>query len=180
MACFVALGVQRACKPLTLLRPHRFELSVGDAGPLLRRYGLAPTRPEQFAVERRGGWIEAAESEPRRDGGPWDDRRTVIMERNRPGGGSILRVTGGYAAFRTMPDWYAPAEYSIVGPEATVPLTDAQWADWDDRGRLLVATVSGSLQIRRLIDDQWSPIFDEDLSRLRPEPAPPPGWASEW
>lgn len=153
---------------------------VGDAGPLLRRYGLVPTLPEQFAVERRGGWHEAAQSEPRADGGQWDDRRIVIMERTRPGGDDVLRVQGGYAAFRTMPDWYAPAGYTIADSERTIPLPDVQWADWDGQGRLLVATSGGSLQIRSLIDDEWIPIFDEDLSGLRPEPTPPPAWASEW
>ena len=29
---------------------------VGEVGPLLKKFGLAPTRAQQFAVELRRGW----------------------------------------------------------------------------------------------------------------------------
>ena len=52
---------------------------VGEAQPLLQRCGLRVTQPNQFAVERRHGWSESADTPPRDQGGPWDEKRKVEM-----------------------------------------------------------------------------------------------------
>jgi hypothetical protein len=59
-------------------------------------------------------------------------------------------------------------------------LDDLQWADWDQQGRLLVATRSGRLQIRTLNGRNFSIEFDVDLSQFQPDPGEPPGWATQW
>jgi len=62
------------------------------------------------------------------------------------------------------------------GPDAR-HLEDVQWADWDARGRLLVATLDGRLQIR---DVDGSVVWEADEADLTPDPAPPPAEARVW
>lgn len=154
---------------------------VGDAAPIINRFGLAITRPVQFAVERRRGWTESADTAPRDAGGPWDEDREVVMEKNRPGVAEPLTLTveGSYAAFRSSSDLRSPAVYALRTDDDLAVLDGVQWADWSADGRLLVGTESGALEIRRVkgltAEIEWS----HDLSALRPEPAPAPSWASE-
>ncbi len=154
---------------------------VGDASPLLARYGLALYRPVQFNVERRRGWTESTDTPDREAGGPWDETRTVTMEKPQPGSSDwILHVTGSYPGLRTSPSWHDPAEYAVSNNNDLTILDDVQWADWDDRGRLLLATTSGRLQIRVHGGAATDLVFDHDLAALRPEPQPPPPDATEW
>ncbi len=155
---------------------------VGDAGPLRTHHGLAVTRPEQFAVERRRGWVESERTPPREAGGPWDEDRLVVMEKPNPSViGTRLEVSGRYAAFRTSPALSGPARYRLIGPgRADMELDDVQWADWDRQGRLLVATGDGHLQIRTVDGASWQVSFDRDLSAMEPKPEPAPSWASDW
>ncbi|HSR43194.1 MAG TPA: hypothetical protein VLL48_13495 [Longimicrobiales bacterium] len=165
---------------------------VGDATPLLRRYGLEVTRPGQFAVERRRGWEETGDSEPRRPGDPWEEGRRVRMRKERPGGGACLEVEGSWAAFRSFPAVRTPAQYTLVrdgkGTDDTTrrrappreELLDVQWADWDAGGRLLAATTEGTLRVLELVDGRLSMVFDHDLAPLAPDPRPAPDRAREW
>lgn len=154
---------------------------VGDASPCLQRYGLALNRPEQFAVERRRGWTETPSTAPRDAGDWWDERREVEMEKARPDApGTRLVVEGSYAGFRSSPDWHDPAVYSLHHADDIEILDDVQWADWDQTGRLLVATTAGHLELRVPGDGGHRVAHREDLSRLRPDPQPPPQWAHEW
>ena len=119
----------------------------GDAALLRERYGLAYTRPASFAVERRGGWTETADTPPQGEHDVWDEKRAradrprASEPARRPGphrprrpGGLPLR-TGRLAA---------AALYAVDDQV----LDDVQWADWSADGRLLVATVDGRLQVR--------------------------------
>jgi len=76
----------------------------GDAGPVRVRSGLRFTRADTFAVERRRGWTETADTPPREPDDMWDERRVdrLRMEKARPGsdGSERLIVGGWYAAFR--------------------------------------------------------------------------------
>jgi len=53
-----------------------------------------------------------------------------------------------------------------------------QWAEWDARGRLLVATDDGRMQIRDGADGsvQW----ESDEAAFEPDPTPPPAEAWTW
>lgn len=59
-------------------------------------------------------------------------------------------------------------------------LDDLQWADWDSKGRLLVATRDGNLQVRITMPKGFETEFEEDLAGLTPDPAPSPDWARSW
>lgn len=153
---------------------------VGDAGPL--PYGLAWTRAASFAVERRRGWTETADSTPRGEGDVWDERRAehVVVGRPRPGDpGLLLTARGGRAAHRSMDArWYGPADYRLVGPAGESRLVGVQWADWSLDGALLVATADGRLQVRDPVTGAER--TDADLAALEPDPQPAPEDAGRW
>jgi hypothetical protein len=70
--------------------------------------------------------------------------------------------------------------YSLESGGDLEILDDLQWADWDRDGHLLGATRAGALQARRLDGGPATVLFEADLSRLEPSPAPAPSWAHDW
>ncbi|MBP2704263.1 hypothetical protein JOL79_10615 [Microbispora sp. RL4-1S] len=60
------------------------------------------------------------------------------------------------------------------------PLPEAAWADWDGRGRLLVATHQGAVKIVERRSGTWVETWSRDLNGLTPAPAPSPSWARAW
>lgn len=158
---------------------------VGDAAPLLSRYGLALNWPVQFCVERRHGWTETEDTAPRDPSDPWDERRDVRMRKPRPGirAGSMdyaeLEAEGSFGAFRQSPHLRTPAAYTLIRFEEVIPL-DVQWADWSSDGRLLVATNDGRLQVREVPFGHDNIQSEHDLTSMTPHPTAPPGWAGEW
>jgi hypothetical protein len=155
----------------------------GDLRSLRRVQGLAVTRPASFAVERRRGWTEVAGSPARAASDMWDERRadSLTLEKARPGGGATrLLVSGWFAAFRSSaPGDRKTVSYRLARAGAERALDGVQWADWDQRGRLLVATSDGKLQIRDGPDVE-SVRSEVDLAALAPDPLPPPAEASRW
>lgn len=157
----------------------------GDAGPCREKLGLAFTPPATFAVERRRGWTETPDTPPRRPGDTWDERRAdlVKMEKARPGSAGRVRlvVHGWFAAFRSsLPGEAKPVHYALLDAGGTRPLADAQWADWDAEGGLLVATTDGRLQVREPRAADLPVRWETDVSGLAPDPAPPPDVARRW
>lgn len=159
----------------------------GDIEPLRQRYGfgLELTRPPGFAVERRRGWSETADSPPYDAANdPWDIRRVprLTMEKPRPGlePSTRLTVAGWFAAYRSgQPSW-SEVRYAIETGEPRRPLDGVQWADWDRAGRLLVATTSGRLEVREPPFDETRIAWAIDLGKDRPEPSEPPSIARRW
>lgn len=156
----------------------------GEVGPVRERFGLAVTPPETFAVERRRGWTETADTPPRDPGDMWDERRAerVTMEKSRPGshGSARLTVRGWYAAFRRAPGKWGGLRYTLVTNDRARELADVQWADWSAAGRLLVATTDGRLQIRDVEQERPATVWETDIGALTPDPSPPPPEASTW
>jgi hypothetical protein len=159
----------------------------GDIGPLRERYrfGLELTRPPAFAVERRRGWTESADSPAYdREHDLWDERRVprLTMVKPRPGrdDSTRLTVTGWYAAYRSGPPSWGQVTYTIVDGDTRRPLEHVQWADWDRGGRLLVATTTGRLEVREDPWDATSIAWSIDLGADRPAAAEPPSVARRW
>jgi hypothetical protein len=154
----------------------------GDAGAFRRRYGMRAVEAVQFCVERRRGWRETPES-PQRDAGDlWDQRRNAELCRQQPGGEVAL-----FARSEGWPggEWGGDAieglkvSYWLEASGDLWPLDDVQWADWDEQGRLLVATRDGKLQIRRQRGPEAEVVFEHDLGRVEPAPGPAPAWAQQ-
>src|SRR5262249_57007118 len=73
-----------------------------------------------------------------------------LLRRERPrGGGALVVASLGSAISAEAPAIeHARLEYGLEDGRGLAPLADVVWADWDGRGRLLVATASGSLEGR--------------------------------
>jgi hypothetical protein len=155
----------------------------GDVGPCRARYGMKAFRPVQFAAERHRGWRETPDCPPRFAGDSWDQRRNARMSKRQPEGELDLVVE---SVGRPGGEWGGDAveglrvSYWLEGRDDLCPLEEAQWADRDDRGRLLVATRRGALQIRRLRGFTAEVEFERDLAPLEPDPMSAPPWAEQW
>ena len=159
------------------------EPDFGDIAPCQKRYGLEETAPVQFAAERRRGWHEATDS-PRPDPQDiFDERRNAKLIKGQPGGALTLGVEsvgrpGGQFDGNSVEG--LSVRYWLQDGKNRQPIGDLQWADWDARGRLLVATRSGELQIRDVAALRGKTRSEVDLSDLQPLPTPAPHWAERW
>jgi hypothetical protein len=153
---------------------------IGDAGPCREKHGLAYVRPGTFAVERRRGWTETADTPPRRDDDMWDQHRQVRMQKPCPTDPTrLLRVDGWHAAHRTLePKRFSPPQYMLDDGSGPRTLAGVWWADWSRGGDLLVTTEDGRLQRRS--PDGATVDWERDLSVMAPDPKPPPVDASIW
>jgi len=135
------------------------EPHLGDLQPVRRRFGLRLSSAAAFAVERRRGWTETTDTPPRGEHDPWDELRgdRIAMEKARPDSNASTRLTvrGTYAPIRELHGIRTDVRYEVHTGDQARYLEGVQWADWDPRGRLLVATVDGRLQIRD-VDTRWS------------------------
>jgi hypothetical protein len=172
----------------TWTRGFYFAEEGGGEGPNHARlpipYSLRSIPIVQFAAERRRGWEEAANSPPRDPHDMWDERRKVRIQKRQPGGNRLLRVeslrrAGGEFGVDQAIDGMRVL-YSLETDGDIKLLDDLQWADWDQQGRLLVATRSGKLEIWSLNGGRAEIMFEEDLCRLEPNPIPAPHWAERW
>jgi hypothetical protein len=153
---------------------------IGDARPCRDKYGLAFVRPGTFAVERRRGWTESADTPPQRADDMWDQHREVAMEKPSPADPRRrLRVSGWHAAHRSLePKRFSPPAYALDDGSRSRPLDGVWWADWSYDGGLLVATEDGRLQAREADGDaiRW----EHNLDGRVPDPQPAPPEASAW
>ena len=74
----------------------------------------------------------------------------------------------------------AEIRYVLDRSGALTELPEVAWADWDEGGRMLIATTGGELRIAEATADGLRTAWSHDLSELSPEPLPAPGWATRW
>jgi hypothetical protein len=106
--------------------------------------------------------------------------RALIKE--RPKSGHRLIVVSRGTDFKNAVEG-AVVDYLLEAPQGEpIRLEDAAWADWDRKGRLLVATLAGELQIRDLDrkSGRWNPSWSKDLASLKPQRTRSPDWARRW
>lgn len=131
-----------------------------------------------FLNERRRGWSEAPDCPPRDPKDGWDVNRNVILEKRSPAGDAVLRLIGGSYQSGGATDGRAPAFEIQSGTGPRQQLADATWADWDHRGRLLIATRNGRLRAESVQGEQRTVAEEHDLSNMPPSPQPAPEWAT--
>jgi len=71
--------------------------------------------------------------------------------------------------------------YSITyqdNPESL--LSEAVWADFDRRGRLVMASATGELKLYELKGPNMTAKFSHNLNSLKPNPVDAPAWARKW
>lgn len=129
-----------------------------------------------FINERRRGWREAADCQERTPDDVWDENRNIILEKARPGGTEVLRLEGG-AHDPQGPTGRVPKYKLRTGSGGWTDLTSIQWADWDHRGRLLVATSTGQLRSENMNGERHPAVVEHDLHGISPDPKQAPEWA---
>jgi hypothetical protein len=150
---------------------------------LARRPGLAaiahPDRWRARDVQRelRDGWTE---HEPARDGQSVAGAPLVLR---RPG------PNDGRTALRLMHHGHDYARHGVEGADIHYALErdgdlsvlpETAWADWDRRGRILIATVAGELRIAEVTPAGIETVWRHDLAQLQPNPARAPESALRW
>ena len=71
--------------------------------------------------------------------------------------------------------------YSINYPDnQEILLSDAVWADFDRKGRLVMASAAGELTIFDIKDSNLTKVFSVSLNSLKPCPVKAPAWAGRW
>ncbi len=172
----------------TWTRGYRFLEPGETAGPddeqLPNGFHLRAIPIEQFANERRRGWVETADCPSRRPGDAWDQERNVRLQKPQPGGKAMLMVeslghAGGEFGVGQAVDGMQ-VRYSLACDGEPRFLDDLQWADWDARGRLLVATRDGRIQLRGSDGNPVGADFEANLAELSPQPGAAPDWADNW
>lgn len=131
--------------------------------------------------EAKRGWRFAAQDDPLLASVPGEPN--LIMRREQPSGdpGVTLGLIHHGVDFRSRGIEGAQLEYFLQDRPADVTLLpEADWADWDHQGRLLMATSKGTLEVYRCQDTQLERVWAQDLRDLAPDPKPAPAWASRW
>lgn len=157
---------------------------AGDAAPLRERYRLALrlSGAEQYAVERRRGWVEHASCPPRGPNDVWDERRSVVLSKVRPAGRraqGLALVLSDRGALRQGGIEGRRPSYRLERLGRAIELDGVVWADWDPFGRLLVATRDARLQVRDA-DDAALPVLRERVLTTSPPLVRAPEWARSW
>lgn len=154
---------------------------TGDAEPVRRRWGLAQTRPAQYAVERRRGWTEHEDCPPRGRNDAWDEQRRCVLVKERPRDPGRLVATDRGHDFHGegRTEGRRPA-YRVEVGRKSLELEDAVWADWDAVGRLLVATIGGLVQVRDGDGVDLRVVWQRDLAMGQVTRGPAPPEAQRW
>ncbi|MDQ3367972.1 MAG: hypothetical protein M3680_21310 [Myxococcota bacterium] len=145
----------------------------GSIEPLAKkyRYELVHNDSVAYGAERRRGWREHPDAVPRPRSDVYHEKTPNWLVCDQPGGASRLELRDqGYVSGRI--EGRAP-RYTLDGE----PLDNVTWADWDQRGRLLVATREACLEIRSTTNRVTG---SRSLADFVPDPDPPPGHARSW
>ncbi|GAA0371272.1 hypothetical protein GCM10009530_21810 [Microbispora corallina] len=129
--------------------------------------------------EYRRGWRPLAEGVAERM--PPELREAVLIARVRPGGDRALVLAHTGTDFRRHGIEGVQVSYLREEDDGDLtPLPEAAWADWDEEGRLLMATRDGMVKIMEQRSGVWTETWSQDLRELTPEPLPSPAWAQAW
>jgi hypothetical protein len=109
----------------------------------------------------------------------WKTERPEIWERLSQDGATILRRRLDAICFEKLGGPYVESFWLILDSGMEMPLPRAQWADWDQSGRLIFARdgklYSGALEGARIVEHELV-----DLNSNTPTNVEPPEWATRW
>ncbi|MBE3012833.1 hypothetical protein IL992_27140 [Microbispora sp. NEAU-D428] len=112
---------------------------------------------------------------------PLELRQAVLIERIRPGDDRALVLAHTGTDFQRHGIEGVQVSYLREDDDGILtPLSEAVWADWDSKGRLLMATRGGVVMINDRRSGSWTQIWSQNLCDLTPAPAPSPHWAQAW
>jgi hypothetical protein len=110
------------------------------------------------------------------------DQPDMWQKFNAKRSASLLMRTSGVNFRRPGGNPYLD-EFSLMfsGGKAAIPIEGANWADWDQRGRL-VYTSAGQLYAATIepVEGTYHPVLLHDFNTQQPELIESPGWAQRW
>jgi hypothetical protein len=169
--CFLAdgrlwLGFREPSPPDVGAAPSSLEIAPSSALPYTDKTNNWTERTVHFNRLLRDGWT-LVES----------DATGAIWQRPRPGGGFTLEMTQRLGGFGGTQAPYL-VDVSIEDADgARRPLGVVTWADWDQRGRLILAR-EGRLVSIDLLSGQPTELMD--FNPQSPDPQPAPDWVRIW
>jgi hypothetical protein len=150
----------------------------GDATPLTKLgLGLLRTSVASYAIERRRGWVEAADCPTRGANDMWDERRAVALEKARPVGVETLRLEDDGVVDSAIGFDNRRPRYRWLRGKESLQIDDADWCDWDGAGRLLVACETS---LRVLDGATRKVLWERELASLVARPLRAPEWAQTY
>lgn len=140
---------------------------------------LDPQTPPYFYRLERDGWRREAEHDPVPVAWwvPQRGQQSICWTKPSPISQSPFQLV----LERTMIGYEETFAYFLADAEtqSLTPLTDAAWADWDHRGRL-VAARRGQIQALNPAAPNEDVTVLADVNDQRPDPQPAPEWAQHW
>jgi hypothetical protein len=134
--------------------------------------------------ELKRGWQLCADDadDPRRALLPPGARGATLLRRPQPGRHGAALVLGHAGVDFSQPGIEGVQAHYLreEGDGRITPLVDAAWADWDQHGRLLVATRGGAVSVAEPRGDDWVETWSLNLRDLAPQPVAAPAWAAAW
>jgi len=109
----------------------------------------------------------------------WKTERPEIWERDRPTDGIKLRRTLERIDFEVAGGPYIESFVLALKDGSESPLKGANWADWDQKGRLVFAR-DGRLFMSKVSTESILEVQLINLNRNKPEPIETPDWAKRW
>jgi hypothetical protein len=134
--------------------------------------------------EYKRGWQALADNpdDPRRTQLPAAARTVFLIRCPQPGrhGAALILAYAGVDFTRPGIEGVQIHYLREEGDGRITPLPEAAWADWDQQGRLLIATRTGAVCVCETRGDAWAQTWSQDLYDLAPTPVEAPAWIHGW
>jgi hypothetical protein len=113
---------------------------------------------------------------------PASTHAALLIRRPRPGrhGAALILAHAGVDFNRPGIEGVQVHYLREEADGRITPLPEAAWADWDERGRMLMATRAGAVCVVEARGDAWVETWSQDLRDLAPAPVEAPAWAQRW
>ena len=161
----------RAAEPHPAHRPAGLTVvpnpaAHGEDGPVLDRR------------RERDGWVRTRQGRYPFAGRGWRTERTEVWEKTNRAAGATLVAELAEIDFSRAGGPYVET-FSLARHGGTTDIGEADWADWDHRGRLVVSRAGKLLEVDPRGDEPRAREL-ADFNASRPRHVKAPAWARTW
>jgi hypothetical protein len=108
----------------------------------------------------------------------WKTERSEIWQKSNEASGVTLAMELAEINFKKFGGPYIE-RFSLIRDDATFGVGEAEWADWDQRNRLVIAR-NGKLFEGQIGDNKLKLQELADFNENKPDPKQSPKWAKIW